>query len=198
MILSLLAGIAWKAHTQKHDNVWLFGYDYSDTPLSEGVRFQFGDSLVITSEQRPMPFWTNEASICDFSGQLVLYTNGCYIETAEGMEVENSEGLNPGLMYNLFCTDGDGYNLPQNTIIIQDMINSSLYHLFHYPSSQSVINKNLLHTLIDMSGNGGGGQALFKNVPVVTDTIHNDGLHAVKHANGRDWWIIAAKRHSNV
>ncbi|MFN8303443.1 MAG: PKD domain-containing protein [Saprospiraceae bacterium] len=49
-----------------------------------------------------------------------------------------------------------------------------------------------------MSANDGNGQVIFKNAPVVIDTIHNDGLHAVKHANGRDWWVVAAKKHSNV
>ncbi len=198
MILSLLMGTTLNAYTQKQDYVWLFGYDYSDTPQSEGIRFRFEDSLVISSEQRPMEIWDSYASICDSAGNLILYTNGCYTETANGIEVENSEGLNPGLLYNLFCIDGHGYTLAQNIIILQDQENPLLYHLFHYPNSIGSINKNLLHTLVDMSANGGNGQALFKNVPVVTDTIHNDGLHAVKHANGRDWWIIAAKKHSNV
>lgn len=201
MILSLLAGIALKAHTQKQDNVWLFGYDYADSPLSEGIRFIFGDSLVIASEQRPMPFFNSYASICDSVGNLVLYTNGCYIESANGIELENSEGLNPGLLYNLYCDDGYGYNLPQNTLLIQDQAHPNLYHLFHFPlvlQGQHDIYKNLLHTLVDMSANGGDGITVYKNQVVVSDSLHPDGLHAVKHANGRDWWIVAAKVHSNV
>ncbi|MDX1910562.1 MAG: hypothetical protein SFV22_03705, partial [Saprospiraceae bacterium] len=34
-------------------------------------------------------------------------------------------------------------------------------------------------------------------MPVIIDSITGDGLHAVRHANGRDWWIITAKERSN-
>ncbi|MBK9336472.1 MAG: PKD domain-containing protein [Lewinellaceae bacterium] len=39
--------------------------------------------------------------------------------------------------------------------------------------------------------------AVTKNDVLVSDTMHHDGLHAVKHANGRDWWIVGAKQNSN-
>jgi hypothetical protein len=57
--------------------------------------------------------------------------------------------------------------------------------------------KNILHSVIDISANNGQGNTLFKNQIVVNDTMHYDGMHAVKHANGRDWWIIGAKWNSN-
>ncbi|MBK8965905.1 MAG: hypothetical protein IPM36_04350 [Lewinellaceae bacterium] len=48
-----------------------------------------------------------------------------------------------------------------------------------------------------MSANNGNGETVFKNQVLVSDTIHYDGLHVVKHANGRDWWVVAAKQNSN-
>ena len=150
VILIALLGFTALLQAQRQDDVWLFGYDYNNNPLSEGIRFTFGDSLVISYEQRPIQFMRTEASICDSSGQLILYTNGCYIENSNHGVVYNSEGLNPGVLYNLQCANGYGYGLSQNTIILQDLGNSDLYHLFHFPlveGAQGDVYKNLLHTL---------------------------------------------------
>ena len=47
-----------------------------------------------------------------------------------------------------------------------------------------------------MSANGGLGEVIQKNVQ-----LHNyksaDGLTAIKHGNGRDWWIIN-RRWNNI
>ncbi|MCC7506029.1 MAG: hypothetical protein IT259_12045, partial [Saprospiraceae bacterium] len=201
VILIALLGFTALLQAQRQDDVWLFGYDYNNNPLSEGIRFTFGDSLVIVSEQRPMTIWNSYASICDSAGSLILYTNGCYIDNADGTTVENSEGLNPGLLYDLFCEEGSAYTLSQNTIIVQDLGNSDLYHLFHFPlveGAQGDVYKNLLHTLVDMSASGGQGAIVYKNQIAVNDSLHPDGLHAVRHANGRDWWLVAGKYHSNI
>ncbi|MEQ1746347.1 MAG: PKD domain-containing protein, partial [Saprospiraceae bacterium] len=48
-----------------------------------------------------------------------------------------------------------------------------------------------------MSANNGKGATISKNEAIVSDTIHYHGVHAVRHANGRDWWIVAAKKFSN-
>ncbi|HAD13573.1 MAG TPA: hypothetical protein DCF33_14190 [Saprospirales bacterium] len=184
------------ANAQKQDNVWLFGYRFDEDSLSNGIIFQFDDSLKITYEPRPMDFATTSACISDSSGNLLLYSNGCYIANSADMEVEGSSGLNPGILYNLFCADDVGYNIPTGMISLPDPGESTMIHFFHYPSVTTAF-KNLLHTQVDISSNNGLAQVLFKNQPIILDTIHPDGMHSVKHANGRDWWIITAKQYSN-
>jgi len=184
---------------QKEDNVWAFGYRYSFDTISNRIYLNFNDSLQISYEQRPMTFFSTSASICDSSGNLLIYSNGCYVESANGVEVQNSEGLNPGALYNN-CEDNQGYNIAQNMILLPDPIESSIYHLFHLPSDitpQIGLFYAIMHSKFDMSANGGNGTTLFKNKILVSDTIHYDGLHALRHANGRDWWMMAAKRNSN-
>ncbi|MDX1910566.1 MAG: PKD domain-containing protein [Saprospiraceae bacterium] len=201
-IISLLLfnlSISGSVSAQKHDNIWLFGYDYDPGGLKEGIRFQFDDSLKISYEGRAMDFATTSAFLSDSNGNLLIYSNGCYIANSQGEEVENSAGLNPGIMYNIFCADGYGYNIPNGMISVPDPENQNLVHFFHYPlvDNQNPVAKNILHTLVDLSANSGLGSTVFKNKAIVQDTISRDGLHAVKHANGRDWWIIAAKHAVN-
>ncbi|MDO8366822.1 MAG: PKD domain-containing protein [Saprospiraceae bacterium] len=194
-----MAALSTVVEAQKQDNIWLFGYDYTPGGLKEGFRFRFDDSLVISYEGRAMDFVTTSACISDSSGNLLLYSNGCYIENADGMEVEGSSGLNPGILYDLFCDHGYGYNIPTGMMAIPDPADTALYHFFHYPLVGNAYStfKNLLHTSVDVTANGGLGAVVTKNVPIVFDTISPDGMHAVKHANGRDWWIIVAKWYSN-
>jgi len=189
---------------QKEDNVWVFGYDsntYPEHPGTERISFQFIDSLKIIYSQEEITFFATNATICDTSGNLLLLSNGCYVETASGAFVENSDGLNPGTMADLFCHPGDGYNIPQSTIMLRDPGAANLIHLFHARltiTSQTAFLEYLLHTVVDMNANNGSGKALFKNQIVIQDTLHYDGFHAVRHANGRDWWIVAAKYKGNT
>ncbi|MBV6438997.1 MAG: hypothetical protein EPGJADBJ_00627 [Saprospiraceae bacterium] len=185
------------AHTQKEDNVWATAYRYSFDTISNRIFFTFGDSLQISYTQRPMSFQGVSASICDSAGNLLIYSNGCYVETADGYEVVGSEGMNPGLLYDLSCADNEGYRLSQSMVLLPDPANPDLFHFFHMPLVAPSFVKDVLHTLVDMSANNGDGTTVFKNQVVAADTIHRHGLHAVRHANGRDWWVIAAKIYSN-
>ncbi len=196
LILLLCVGAFSHLHAQKQDNTWLFGYDYNPGGLKEGIRFRFDDSLVISYEERLMDFASTSAFISDSTGNLLLYSNGCYIDNADGMEVQGSSGLNPGTLYNIFCADDLGYNIPQGMITIPHPNNPFYFYFFHFLVTGS-ISKNLLYTLVDKSANNGQGITIFKNQPIILDTIAFDGIHATKHANGRDWWITAAKEYSN-
>ncbi len=76
------------------------------------------------------------------------------------------------------------------------------YYIFHESavSGQSGIFSlyigRLYYSLIDMSMNNGLGSVIEKNKLVLEDTIGGD-LHAVKHSNGEDWWLIIVKSHEN-
>ncbi|MBK6997455.1 MAG: hypothetical protein IPH31_22055 [Lewinellaceae bacterium] len=56
----------------------------------------------------------------------------------------------------------------------------------------------MLHTVVDIGANNGDGSTLFKNEVLVSDTIDGDGIHAVRHANGRDWWMVVSKYLTNT
>ncbi|MCS6928220.1 MAG: hypothetical protein NZM43_01870, partial [Saprospiraceae bacterium] len=194
-LLLLSRVVLW---AQWHDNVWLLGYNSNSAdPLAEGIRFVFGDSLQIFYEKRPVPFANAYASFCDSSGRLLLHSNGCFVADSSGRPIPGSEGMNPGILHDIDCLKKRGYNLAQSMVLLQDPGNSQVFHFFHVPLANPVEPTDLLHTAVDLGANGGEGSTLFKNRVLVSDTIHYDGLHAVRHANGRDWWVVAAKQRSN-
>lgn len=101
------------------------------------------------------------------------------------------------MLYDLSCAQNRGYRLENSMILLPSPHSYNLFHLFHLPLVDPLHVVNVLHTVVDMSANNGNGKTLIKNEVLVSDTIHHQGVHAVRHANGRDWWVITAKMFSN-
>ncbi len=93
---------------QKEDNIWVIGYDsntFPEYPGTDRITFDFSDSLVISySHGVGLVLKESNAMICDSTGKLLLVSNSCYIETGDGVTVENSNGLNPGWVYDNLCS----------------------------------------------------------------------------------------------
>lgn len=201
LLITLITHISF---SQKEDKVWVLGYRYSDQSISNGIYFHFDDSLTIEYKTKPVSLKESNISICDSTGGLLLVSNSCYIETGDGFMVENSDGLNPGWVYDNFCKGpyDFNYNASNNMVLLPSPDSPSVYYLFHtrtfvIPQPFDAFRDVLFHTKVDMSLNNGNGKVLFKNNSLVQDTLHPDGLHAVRHANGRDWWVVTAKSYSN-
>ncbi|MCW5924146.1 MAG: T9SS type A sorting domain-containing protein [Saprospiraceae bacterium] len=73
---------------------------------------------------------------------------------------------------------------------------TSKYYLFHKRADNSTLSKDLLLTQIDMSLGSGLGAVTSKNEIILQDTF-SDFLTAVRHGNGRDWWVMLHKNRSN-
>ncbi|MBK6894735.1 MAG: hypothetical protein IPH00_16795 [Flavobacteriales bacterium] len=53
-------------------------------------------------------------------------------------------------------------------------------------------------TTIDMSLDSGLGGAVSKNEVLIADTLNEGRITAVRHANGRDWWVFCFKANTNI
>lgn len=190
---------------QKHDYVWLFGYNsHLGFPDVEGITMNFNEMPVSVSySPRQMSLGSSNASICDAEGNLLFYTNGCYIANADNELMENGDGLNPGEVHDFQCMQNYTAGA-QSCLILPEPYNPNRYYLFHkkiryeYTPELIVISDNLLLTIIDMTLNSGAGAVIEKNQPLTQEPTVFGQLTSVKHANGVDWWIIIPKAESNV
>ncbi|MBK9639178.1 MAG: hypothetical protein IPO63_15800 [Bacteroidetes bacterium] len=73
-------------------------------------------------------------------------------------------------------------------VIVPDPGNINRFYIFCAGIAQPVV--GLYYSIVDLSFNGGLGKVVQKNVQLRNDTIC-DGVTAVRHGNGRDWWVIA-------
>ncbi len=157
----------------------------------------FGDSAGIDFKNLSNPQPANSAlrvrgscaSICDSAGDLLFYcgspnwqlwstpnfifTDG-YIINKNHQVMENGDTLVGKLWY-------------QEMVIVPDPSSSERFYVFSAGVTQPVV--GLYYSIVDLSYNGGLGKVVQKNVQIRNDTIC-DGITAVRHGNGRDWWVI--------
>ena len=165
---------AFICEAQKRGAVWCFGdsalIDFSDT-----ANIITGNSIVKSRGSC--------VSISDTSGQLLAYAftragvagNTTRIYNFNHLKVQGGDSI-----------VGEGWY--HELVIIPFPNFNSLYYLFSIGvtgSSQS----GLYYSVIDMSANAGLGAVIQKNVQLQSFKC-SDGLAAIKHGNGRDWWIF--------
>ncbi len=172
------------------DNIWMFGYaSYAGIPFG-GMEMNFGSgSMVLNYQPRPMNMGMTSVTHCDSAGNVLFYCNGAYIANAQDDTMMNGSGLSPS-----YYTDVEGpfgLFIPQAALAIPWPGSASKFYLFHNTVDDSIAySYRTYYSEIDMSLDGGLGAVTSKNNVLYADTLLYGHLTAVKHANGRDWWVV--------
>lgn len=205
--LIMLVIFSVKLIAQKHDYIWLFGYDYDSMPGTEGSVLNFNNTPVsVESESLLLVLFSSMGVMSDEIGDLVFYSNGCRIANSNHELMENGGGINPGQVHNSRCAENDFYaysSARQSMLSLPIPQNPGKYYLLHqgiiYYSNPGfgVLTNILYSTEIDMNLNNGLGKVIAKNIPIIEDTITAGKMTAVKHANGNDWWILTQENFSS-
>jgi hypothetical protein len=197
LVLCLL-GCSITGSSQGLNNLWTGGYASWAPPPSGGVDLNFqGGNVSITSLSRDVNYQRTVANICDQGGSLLFSTNGLIVANALGDTMLNGSGLNPG---NYADNSPYGLLIVQGALILPRPDAPSEYYIFHMTvDDEVVINAEQLYlTTIDMSLDGGLGGVVSKNQVILSDDLNLGYLTAVRHANGRDWWIFCHKLNTNL
>ncbi len=158
----------------------------------------FGDSAAIDFKNliNPQPSYTvlqsrgTCASICDSNGDLLFYCGTPYVYQWRLPTFNYTYGYVVNKAHQLM-DKGDsivGTLWYQEMVIVPDPTNINRFYVFC--AGVTSVTPGLYYSIIDLSFNGGLGKVILKNVQLRTDQIC-DGITAVRHGNGRDWWVIA-------
>ena len=190
-LLSLCLG-SLLANAQKQANIWHFGD-------GRAVDFNSGEPVSVTGSQ----VFTTEgsASYCDPAGNLLFYTNGGGREPAfslqDGGHIWNR--LN-AVMYDMQGVQGGGFSAEQSSVIVEAPGQDSVYYVFTMDEVEWAVGaspavtaaqpggRGLSYFTVDMRLNGGLGGVVLADQRVFTPSY--EGLCAVRHANGRDYWLL--------
>ena len=176
---------------QGYNHNWLLGY----YPVINGIAEIDSVNFNLFVQVRQMRFSSSQANISDSVGNLLFYTNGCWIANATGDTMMNGDSLNPGNFSDGYCPYGYPIANMELALPVPGMMNK--YILFHQTGDQSVWSRKLYYSLIDMSLDSGRGAVTAKNQIAFSDSLIW-GISACKHANGRDWWVAVLKDSSDV
>ena len=195
LCIILLTVGSLRASAQNESTVWVFGSNALNGDFNSD--FQSGQ-MQIDSVSRNMNLYMTNSSMCDENGRILFYTNGIYIANALNDTIQNGAGINPGSFSNGW--GNRGLPLPQAVVTINDPGNPNNYYLFHLvvDSNTNTSAKKLRFSKVDMTLASGLGAVTVKNQIVFYDSLIPANLVAVKHANGRDWWIVSHQNHSNL
>ena len=187
------------AAQDKYDYNWLLGYGPSNP-----ANF-FGGSHISFSEGNPsityFPLAGNvqlevPCSISDKDGHLQFYTSGCTIRNAGHQVMENGDNINEGVYHNYSCgnTTGDGYMNHNGMTSIPVPGHEGQYYIFHIRFRNidllTETANDFLYTRVDMNENNGLGKVVEKNQILQWMDTLAPTVSAVRHGNGRDWWIM--------
>ena len=199
-ILLVFSSFAFAQSDSLRDYRWQIGYGNDPNyPDFGGTDFNFHETPVeLTYNFRDLYFSLTNSSICDTTGNLLFYTNGIRICNSFGDTITNGNGLNPGLYAEI--NEQYGYKVPNGAFVLPDPGNESLYYLIHESIDicdicSTVTTFHFYFTIIDMSNPE--GLVLSKNNLILQDTFDAGHSTAVRHANGRDWWIVKPRFDSN-
>ena len=187
-LLFLLVVCSLQAGAQFTDRYWTFG----DSAAIDFVNPSNPQTGLSSLRSRG-----SCVSICDSAGQLLFY--GGTPNTSLWPQTIVQE---LGLLFNknnLLMENGDtlvGGAWYQEMVIVPWPNHPGLFYIFHVGIT-STTDPGLYYSMVDLSYNGGLGKVIQKNVQLQNFPV-NDGLAAVKHGNGRDWWVVHKRYEPNV
>ncbi|MFZ1634789.1 MAG: T9SS type A sorting domain-containing protein [Chitinophagales bacterium] len=155
-------------YAQKETNNWVFG---------DSLLMTFTDTGINCVQIPTKVLYESSASISDSLGNLLFHTDGRYVWNKLNEVMPNGCCLNIE-QYGVY-----GSSVTQGALIIPKPGNLNLYYIF------TKANDTISYSIMDINGDGGLGDIVEKNLPILIDTTM-EKMHAIKHANGRDWWLL--------
>ncbi|MBP6185644.1 MAG: T9SS type A sorting domain-containing protein [Saprospiraceae bacterium] len=209
IILYILFFSISEAYTQKNDYSWLLGYEpgggfdpdsnigFSNIVFDQGIN----NSYYINGKGSML--FTNASISHPATGELLAYTDGCRIFNRNFEIMENGNHINFGIRWTLRCETNEFtyYPVTNSSLIIPRPAIPNEYYIIHAkdsitPQVDFFIEKLLYSTIV--FGNNMDGEVINKNKTIYKGKMYNCDLHAVKHANGSDWWVMMMGYQNNT
>jgi len=180
MVLTIMVFFV-PAFSQNRMANWVFG---------DSIVLNFMDSdPVLLSEKSVMRAHEAATSISDANGNLLFYSNNIGVWNRMHQPLFGSEGLNS-------VSYANGSSKTNGTLFIPvsgDTTDTKIWVLITDDTDHK-----LRYSLIDQELDSGlGGIVDGRKNMIVYDMEIGEQLTAVKHANGRDWWVILRKGYPN-
>lgn len=195
-LLLIILFLTSSLYAQKQANVWHFG-DGNSIDFSSGEPVEVSGSANASYE--------GSASYCDSLGNILFYSNGGgYPNIANSGNIWNAANQS---IYDMQGVEGGGYSAMQSSVFIEAPGETGKYYLFTMEEQEYVLDitdstniaqplgRGLSYFKIDQSLNSGAGGV------TETESVYSpsyEGLCAVKHANGDDYWILIHQDTSGI
>jgi hypothetical protein len=194
-------------YSQKNDYVWIIGDALTNTIFNG---YQWGtaiadfkaDPVVFKYDNNiTMDMSGTNGIVSDAEGQLIMYSNGMYVHNASHEDVPGLDTISysphwENFNYHSYLPDGSdwksGLSGNQWVLMLPDPANANVYYVFHpyvEITKGPLYLANLFETKVLFDQESQSGKVIYKEKKVSSGNFQW-GLTAVRHANGRDWWLV--------
>ncbi|MBK9254655.1 MAG: hypothetical protein IPM42_04145 [Saprospiraceae bacterium] len=203
LILIFVCIISSTLTAQKEDYNWIIGYDFNsdlkDTIFgrtsfdfnSDPVRIYYDSIWLINMAG-------GNATISTSDGQLIAGTNGQVLMDKDGSYIADT--INYSTDIPVHCNDWEANNLGNSQVAIPGgllgmqritilPVNDVNYVIYNVYDRCTYITYKIAYTSFKKS-NDGRHVIIEKDKDVVNDSLSGSGVYAVRHGNGRDWWMV--------
>ena len=189
---------------QKRDFIWYSGYGRNPNEVETyNIEFNFHENAMqITYPNLGLSLFNTNAVISTESGELRFFSNNCDIMEGPWQLVDGGEMLNEGYASKEFCTNLLGYPITDNAVFLPDPADTVNYYLFYlgyrYQYQPVYYGGTLRFAYAKINKDPDGVyRVIAKDEALLLDTLSGGGMKPIRHANGRDWWMIVPKFDSN-
>ncbi len=194
LLFILFNSINLKAQPQYTNLYWKVG-------RHTAIDFRSGTATMDLSDNCTSTIGTTYTQISDRNGQVLFYSNGIAIYNKNDQFVPNADTIGYGYFTDQYV--GLDFNpLFKAAVFVPDPADTNMIYLFyenmHSEVDGSYMPSKLFYCKLDKRMNNGNGGLVFKDhIAISNDTLSGGEVLAIKHGNGKDWWIITRKFKSN-
>jgi len=189
-------GYANVSAQNKNDYIWMLGFPPNKIESHfGGISLDYNKDVIVPQIFDTQCYSDGVAVISNDEGELKLYSDGCRIFNSLNQIIDRGDSLGYGLVFNNYCNDL-GYPGTQNKLLLPDPQDSTEFYLFHFKINDNFASSVLLYTKITINSSEPEGKVISKNNEIL-NTGNCSIVSAVKHGNGRDWWLIAPEANTN-
>jgi len=189
LLIGLAVFIRQSTQAQFNNN-WAFG-------IEQGLNFN-GDSIKLiktaindTADYKYKPGYSSTISDCN--GNLLFYSNGNVVLNKNHKQMLNGR---------LITSGRNNADISTNCLIIPIPLSGTLYYFIYsniqYGGIHPEDSTGLFFALIDMNGDGGLGEVLFKDSLLNSIKYPSTNLAWAKHINDTAIWLIAPTSETSI
>ncbi|MEY2829199.1 MAG: hypothetical protein RIQ33_1057 [Bacteroidota bacterium] len=183
------------SQAQKQGNYWKLG-------RNAGITFNNGNGQVAVGDTCSQGLSYSSSTVCDNRGNLLFYSEGKKVYNRLDRIMPNGNNFNTGTAGNLYS-----YLPIHNGLTFVPFVNdTNKYYLFYEnleffeTNGPDYLPNRLQYLVIDKTLNVGLGDVVYKDSCIVcgADSLAKGNIFSIRHGNGKDWWLLARKYHSNL
>jgi hypothetical protein len=187
-------GITQPTYDAKRDFVWVFGTEsgYTDSVKYKYLDFRADSMSIRFKRTKSHDLYQTNASICDTSGNFLFFSNGCVLIDSAYQLIQGADTINRGVFWST-CDKGsdmtEGYVIVNGCWILP--VSENKFKVFY----ADLIN-DYAHTsgvrfaTVKQNTNSNNLEGTDPDTYLFQADLTGAKRGIVRHANGKDWWMI--------